>query len=344
MTKCKKISMHIAIIAFLAVAAVLGTFSGAFAADSIFLNMGSTSSSSGVYAWCVAAANVINKADNGIQVTVVESGAGMDNLRKVTTGTFDFALAIDLPGSLQLYKGIDTFKDKPNKELRWLFLRNIFADRIYVRQDSGVKHFSDLSGKRFCPGIPGSASAAYINDYNKILNSKIQLVPSALGDSISAFREGRIVGLQKSSGLDNIDAALIEVNMTLPITVVGYSESDVKKIQEKIPYMTFLKREKGAIKEFPAVGPIWEECPIAGAVATTKMSEEIGYQIVKAYVEGFAEIEVAYSPVKGFDPVADYFKNAGEDVLPAHAGLIRYAKEKGIDVPARFIPPEYKGK
>ncbi len=28
--------------------------------------------------------------------------------------------------------------------------------------------------------------------------------------------------------------------------------------------MTFLKREKGSIKEFPDVGPIWEECPIAG--------------------------------------------------------------------------------
>lgn len=313
------------------------------AAQTVHLNMGSTSSSSGVYAWCVAAANVINKADNGIQVTVVESGAGMDNLRKVSAGTFDFALAIDLPGSLQLYKGIGSFSGKPYKELRWLFLRNIFADRIYVRKDAGVEHFSGLSGKRFCPGIPGSASAAYILEYDKLLGSRITMVPSALGDAISAFREGRIIGLQKSSGLDNIDAALIEVSMTLPITVVGYSEEDVKKIQEKIPYMTFLKREKGAIKEFPEVGPIWEECPIAGAVTTSEMSEEVGYQIVKAYAEGFAQIEAAYSPVKGFDPVADYFTNAGDDVLPAHAGLIRYAREKGIEVPERFIPPEYKG-
>lgn len=344
MTKGKRFFIRSLIIAAVAALTIAGVFGAALAADQIHLNMGSTSSSSGVYAWCVAAANVINKADNGIQVTVVESGAGMDNLRKVSAGTFDFALAIDLPGSLQLYKGIDTFEGKPYKELRWLFLRNIFADRIYVRKDSGVTHFSELSGKRFCPGIPGSASAAYIMDYDKTLGSKVQLVPSALGDAISAFREGRIVGLQKSSGLNNIDASLIEVSMTLPITVVGYAEADVKKIQEKIPYMTFLKREKGSIKEFPDVGPIWEECPIAGAVATSEMSEEVAYQIVKAYVEGFSEIEAAYSPVKGFDPVADYFKNAGDDVLPAHAGLIRYAKEKGIDVPERFIPPEYKGK
>jgi TRAP transporter TAXI family solute receptor len=325
----------------IAVLATVLMFAGTAQADT-HLNMGSTSSTSGVYAWCVAAANVINKADNGIQVTVVESGAGMDNLRKISAGVFDFAMAIDLPGSLQLYKGIEGFEGKQFKDVRWLFLRNIFADRLYVRKDSGVTSFADLKGKRFCPGIPGSASAAYIMQYDKILGHNIQLVPSALGDAINALKENRIVGLQKSSGLNNIDASLIEVNLMTPLTVVGYSEEDVKKIQEKIPYMTFLKREKGSIKEFPDVGPIWEECPIAGAVATASMPEEVGYQIVKAYVEGFEEIAAAYGPVKGFDPVGDYFKNAGDDVVPAHAGLIRYAKEKGIDVPERFIPPEYK--
>ncbi len=338
MKKRAALFSRIAALALLSLCLAAG---GASAAD-VYLNMGSTSSSSGVYAWCVAAANVINKADNGIQVTVVESGAGMDNLRKISSGVFDFAMAIDLPGSLQLYKGIEGFKDKGFKDVRWLFLRNIFADRLYVRKDSGVTTFGDLKGKKFSPGIPGSASAAYVTQYNDILGHDINLVPSALADGINALKEGRIVGLQKSSGLKSMDASLIEVNMTTPLTVVGYSKEDVEKIQKVIPYMTFLEQPKGTIKEFPDVGPIWEECPIAGAVSTAAMPEEIGYQIVKAYVEGFDEIASAYGPIKGFDPVADYFKNAGEDVVPAHAGLIRYAKEKGIEVPERFIPPEYK--
>ena len=120
---------------------------GAALAEDIHLNMGSTSSSSGVYAWCVAAANVINKAKNGVNVTVVESGAGMDNLRKISSGVFDFALAIDLPGTLQLYKGIEGFKGKAFKDVRWLFVRNVFADRLYVRKDSGVTTFGDLDRK-----------------------------------------------------------------------------------------------------------------------------------------------------------------------------------------------------
>ena len=55
----------------------------------------------------------------------------------------------------------------------------------------------------------------------------------------------------------------------------------------------------------------------------------------------FEAIAAPYPPIKGFDPVADYFKNAGEDVVPAHSGLIRFAQERGIEVPERFIPPEY---
>ncbi|WP_024822685.1 MULTISPECIES: TAXI family TRAP transporter solute-binding subunit [Aminobacterium] len=308
------------------------------------LNMGSTSSASGVYAWCVATANVINKANVGLNVTVVESGAGIDNLKKVRDGVFDFALCIDLPSTLQLYEGKGAFEgEKPYTNVRWLFLRNVFADRLYVRKDAGIKSFGDFAGKRFCPGIPGSASASYIMQYNDILGTKINLMPMAYGDAVNALKEGRIVGLQKSSGLNSMDASLIEVNITNPLTVIGYSEEDVKKIREKIPSMSFLKTEKGTISQLPDVGPIWEECPIAGAVATADMSEEVAYNIIKSYMEGFEEVAAAYSPVKGWDPVADYFKYAPEDAfIPAHAGLIRYAKEKGIEVPEYFIPPEYK--
>ena len=75
-----------------------------------YLNMGSTSSTSGVYAWCVATANVVNKAENDIQVTVIESGAALDNLRKIKEGVFDFALCVDLPSAFQMVKGMDTFE------------------------------------------------------------------------------------------------------------------------------------------------------------------------------------------------------------------------------------------
>src|SRR4030066_965893 len=126
--------------------------------ETVYLNMGSTSSTSGLYAWCVGTASVINKADNNIITTVIESGAALDNLRRIKDGAFDFALCVDSASAMQLYKGISTFEGEGWEPIRWLFLRNAIVNRVYVRADSGIKTFTDLGGKKFCPGIPGASS------------------------------------------------------------------------------------------------------------------------------------------------------------------------------------------
>lgn len=308
-----------------------------------YLNMGSTSSASPVYAWAVAAANAVNNSYDDVQITVIESGAGLDNLRRIREGTFDFALAVDVPSTYQMYHGIDTFEGQKYDELRWLLVRNIIADRIYVRKDSGVTSFSELRGRRFSPGIPGSAAANYVVQYNEILGTDINLVPMALGDAVNALRENRIVGIQRSSGRFAMDAAMVEVNLSTPVTAIGFTRREAERIRERMPYLTFLETERGAIREIPDAGGFYESTPIAGGVATSKLSQEVGYKIVKAYYEQLDEIHAAYAPARGFDPIADYFKYAAgeDDVVPAHAGLVQYAIERGIDVPAHFIPPEY---
>jgi TRAP transporter TAXI family solute receptor len=324
----------------------LGTTSSlVLAQQKVNLNMGSTSSTSAIYAWCVATANVINKANVGLNVTVVESGAAMDNLRKLKSGTFDFALSIDIPSAMQMYQGIDAFKGQPWKDVRVLFIRNVTADRIYVRKDAGVKTFADLGGKRFGPGIPGTSSSAYVMKFNDVLKSNISFMPGALGDSINAFQSGKIVGLQKTSPLKAIDASLIEVNMTTAITVIGFTKSDTEKITKVYPYIPFIETPKGTIAELPDAGPMYESAPLVGAMASKDLPEDVVYKIVKSYDEGISEVAASYPPVKGWNPISDFFKYVPEGAeVPAHAGMIRYAKEKGINVPQRFIPAEYKGK
>jgi TRAP transporter TAXI family solute receptor len=308
------------------------------------LNMGSTTSTSAIYAWCVATANVINKAHVGRNVTVIESGAALDNLRKLKAGAFDFALSIDIPSAMQMYHGIDAFKGQPWKDVRALFIRNVTADRLYVRKGSGLKTFAELSGKRFSPGIPGSSSAANIVKFNDILKTKIDLMPAALGDAIDALKTGKIVGLQKTSPLNALDSSLIEVNMTVPITAIGYSKEDADKVVKVVPYIPFIQTTKGTISQLPEAGPMFETAPIVGAMTHKNLPEDVGYRIVKSYVEGLAEVAAAYPAIKGWNPIADLFKYVpGGGEVPAHAGVVRYAKEKGIEVPKRFIPPEYKG-
>lgn len=313
------------------------------AQETIYLNMGSTSSTSGLYAWCVGTASVINKADNNIITTVIESGAAMDNLRRVKEGTFDFALCVDSASAMQLYKGISNFEGEGWEPIRWLFLRNAIVNRLYVRADSGIKTFKDLGGKKFSPGIPGASGTTNFINFDKVVGAGIDIVPATLGDAVNLLSQGRIVGLQKSSGLTSIDAALIEVNLKTPLAAIGYSEDDIEKIRAAYPYILFFETPAGSIVELPDNPTIMEEGQVVGAVASSNLPEEVGYEIVKAYVEGFDEVAAAYPGIVGWDPITDYFKlvaPGGE--IPIHAGLYRYCVENGIDVPERFIPPESK--
>ena len=312
-------------------------------AKTVYLNMGSTSSTSGLYAWAVATASVINRADNNIRVTVIESGAALDNLRQIKDGAFDFALCVDSASAMQLYKGISTFEGEGWEPIRWLFLRNAITNRLHVRADSGIKTFDDLAGKKFCPGFPGASSTANFTKFNEVLGTGIKLVPASLGDAITAFKQGKIDGLQKSSSIDSLDFSLIEVNLKTPLAVIGYSEEDMKKIRAKYPYIIFFKTKKGGIQQLPNNPMIMEEGQVVGAVASSNLPEEVGYEIVKAYIEGFDTVAAAYSGVKGWYPIADTFDliaSSGE--IPIHAGLYKYCLEKGIEVPERFIPPECK--
>jgi uncharacterized protein len=305
------------------------------------LNMGSTSSTSAVYAWCVATANVINKAKVGLNVTVVESGAALDNLRKLKEGVFDFALSIDIPSAMQMHQGIDSFKGQPWKDVRVLFIRNVTVDRLYARKDAGVKTFAELAGKKFSPGIPGASSTAYMMKFNEVLKTGINFIPGTLSDSIGAMQTNRIIGLQKTSPVAAIDASLIEVNLTTPITVIGFTREETEKIKAVYPYVPFIETPKGSIAQIPDAGPMFELAPIVGAMASKDLPESVAYRIVKSYVEGLPEVAASYPAVKGWDPVADLFKYVPEGAeVPAHMGLIKYARERGIQVPPRFLPPE----
>ncbi len=229
----------------------------------------------------MATASVINKADVGINVTVVESGAALDNLRRTKEGAFDFSLCVDSASAMQMYRGTDTFKDEGWEKVRWLFLRNAIVNRLYVKADSGLKTFADLSGKKFSPGIPGASSTASFMKFNDILGTGIDVMPASLADAITAFQQGRIAGLQKSSPLKSLDASLLEVSLTTPLSVVGYSQEDIKKIRAQLPYIIFFETPAGGIEQLSELGVLMEEAQVVGAIASWNYLKKSGIKLSK---------------------------------------------------------------
>jgi TRAP transporter TAXI family solute receptor len=315
----------------------------------INLSLGSVSSTSGVYAFAVSLAGVVRKNDPGIMVTAVEGGGGFDHAKLMKQGVLDWSISGSPAVAVAVRGGIDNFKKEgPWEPVRLMFMRNMNVARIYVRADTakneGIRTWSDLAGKKFCPGIPGTRDMTRAMDANKILGTGIKMVPSSMADAINNLKEGSIVGILKGSPQDRFDAGMIECHYSTALTVIGFKKEEAEKLQANNPLDTFYEIPVGSIRELPGVGGFWEMNSVVMVMSSSRMSQEVGYRLVKAVYKGWDEIATAYPPSKGIDPVADAFKNtpAGEHIL-FHAGVIQFAKERGMKVPEDVIPPEYKG-
>ncbi|MDO8568646.1 MAG: TAXI family TRAP transporter solute-binding subunit [Dehalococcoidales bacterium] len=313
------------------------------AGKTVNLFFGSTASSSGFYVWSVAVARVVNKYAPGVNITVVESGATYDNMRKIKEGTFDGGLGEGWNGGYELYRGVETFDKAPWDQIRFFFMRDVSSNRTYVRANSGIKTWADLKGKKINPGIPGSAAVVRVQRANELLSTGANIVPGNMDEGLKDLQTGKIDALYKSGPVNDFDPAMVAAHMTTPLTVIGFSDSEAEKLIAKYPQFMVTKTAPGTIKSQPGHGPLWEIYAVGGAHTSARLSEDISYKIVKALYEHWNEVKQAYPATD--NTISDYVKLVPPGLeVPLSAGTVRYAKEAGINIPAHLIPPEYKAK
>jgi len=183
---------------------------------------------------------------------------------------------------------------------------------------------------------------ARVVEVDRLLGTGVRFIPGSLADAVANLKEGRIVALLKGSPVGTFDASMLECHYVTPLTVIGFTEAEADSVLANDPLNTFVETPTGTIQNALDAGGFWEMTSAAFALSSSLMSQEVGYRIVKAIYAGWTEIEEAYSPSRGVDPIVDAFRHTppGEGFY-YHAGLIQFAREIGIDVPERFVPPEY---
>ena len=73
-----------------------------------------------------------------------------------------------------------------------------------------------------------------------------------------------------------------------PLTVIGFSKEEADKLMAQDPMNTFTLTPKGGIRELPDAGPFLEMSSAVMVMSSARMSQEVGYRIVKAVYEGRA--------------------------------------------------------
>lgn len=303
-------------------------FAGAATAETKQLNMGGSSTTSGYYPYYVAVANAISGAGLDLNVTVVSPGGFAKNVQLMEAGSVDFGgVSPDL---------IQEQIDNGNDSLRVLWWVNPSIQNIMVRKDRAPADLAGISALCFHPGMTGSSTQKAMGMVMKTLGMTPKLHLSDPADAITAIKDGRCDGQVKSISGYQLDAATAELNLSVPMWPVGYSEEEQAKVTEALPWVSFVKVAPGIVEGAPAytTHALW-----VGFAAPKTMDEETAYRVVKGMWEGIDSERAALKAIDGVNILEQSLKVNG---YPLHPGAVRFYREQGLDVPEALIPAEMK--
>lgn len=291
--------------------------------------IGSTSASSSHYGYFVAVSQVINEKVAGLDTSVVETGATVDNLRRFARKQIDLGLVTTNVLS-QAYSGKENFKDKQVKsKLLWVYV--LAPQNAIVRKDSGITEFAGLNGQRFNPGLKGSATEKTTEAVFEVLSIKPEYVRGSTTDVVTAVKDNHIKGYVKSGAGMKIDASSRDISTFTPINILSLNKDQVSRIQTELPEVSIVDVPAGA---GPGIGNYMTWGFAVACSASLDLDTDIAYKIVKAICEDKTIQASAMSSVKDADFVEMTLKYA---TSPLHPGAIKYFKELGANIPDRLI-------
>ena len=126
-----------------------------------FINVGTSSSASSQYTYWVSVGQSIEAGTGGTVIpTIMETGASVDNLRRMSRGEIELGLAT-AEAAGQAYRAIGAFEgEDAMSDLRMLWCYAALPNIYVTRADAGIGNLTDLEGKPYNVGIPGSSTEA----------------------------------------------------------------------------------------------------------------------------------------------------------------------------------------
>ncbi|MGR3491010.1 MAG: TAXI family TRAP transporter solute-binding subunit [Shimia sp.] len=297
------------------------------------LALGATNAQSSHYAYFASLAKIINEAyPEKYQASVVETGATVDNLRRMARGQLDMGL-ITTSALFHANEGVKTFEDGAiESPLLWAYA--LAPQNLIVRQDSGITSFEDLNGARFGPGQRGSSTEATSQDVMSVFGIEPDWVRGSNGELAAAIKDNRATGFIKSAVGTSFDALTTDIATFTPVQVIGLSDEQVEMIQEQLPELSIVDMPGG---EMENTGPYKTWGFMIGVSARPDLDEQTAYDIVKAVMEDDVEQVTAFPSITGVNLAEQTLAYA---TSPLHPGAIRYFEEAGYTVPDRLRPAE----
>ncbi len=276
----------------------------ASAASKKLLAMGATQSSSSHYAYFVAIAKIMNTKVPDLNVSVVETGASVDNINRINKGDLDLGMTT-IHLQYQANLGLGAWKGKPVKDQYVLWVYQPAPQNFVIREDSGVKTVQDLNGKPFNAGMRGSATESTVESICEALGIVPKYYRGGTDDTVVRHQgqsDRRVRQIRRGNEHASTPPHWISPPSP-PSGSSGFPTRISPPSLAKYPYLSPIAIPKGVYKDSPAYKTF---AMLIGVVAGKNISEELGYKIVKACMENFPDQVAAYPSVKGDEPPAAY--------------------------------------
>jgi hypothetical protein len=304
----------------------------AVAQDTTQLAIGATSQASSLYAYHVAVAQLLNDELDNVNVSVVETGGGLDNMRRLSEGQVDWGMMAE-PDLYEYHKGLGPFEGQANADFRTFWTTTPLAYFAVVAADSDVLSISDLDGEAFNGGGRGSGTERASFEALGALGVEPEWFQTGMSDAVTAFQDRRIVGFTKAGPPTSPDSAILNAQTARDIRILDWSEEEMAKVRESYPHFDFM-----AVEDTPyGTGPMNLRVVFITMGTTKDMPEKLAYDIYKAVVENVDRVAESYGAVAGLNIAKQTVERAQ---TPLHPGVVRYLRENGHDIPERLIPPE----
>jgi len=321
-TRLFLISVFVYIVAFIAM-----PFPAA-AADK-FITIGTGGVTGVYYPAGGAICRLVNRGrrEHGIRCSVESTGGSVYNLNAIRAGELDISVA-QSDWQYHSYNGTGPFKNLgPDKDLRSLFSLHSEPFTVIARVDSGVNSFEELKGKRVNIGNPGSGMRATMDVVmEKIGWTKDDFKLAAelkASEQAQALCDNKIDVMIYTAGHPN--GAVQEVTTTCETKIIPVVGPVIDELVKNNPYYAYASIPGGMYSGNP------DDIKTFGVKATfvtsSRVSEEIIYEVIKAVFDNFDNFKTLHPVFSTLEP-RKLVKEG--NTAPLHKGAERYFKEHGL--------------
>lgn len=283
------------------------------------LVLGSTNSTSSHYTVSAAMAKAIKAGIPAANISHIETGASVDNVRRLTRNEIDLGL-IATDTAIQAITGTAPFNGRAVDDLVALYSYDISVLNVAVSQESKVSSLKELAGKKLNPGIRGSGAEQLTRQVFAALGIEPAFQPGTVKDAVEAIQNRQIVGYSKYGPGRGVDSTLRELMVTTPMRLLGFSADDQAKITAAVRGVGFTQIPN-VMQGEPAVNA--PSVLIVYGTRRAQMNDDTAFAIAKAIYDNRQMLIDAWPHLKDFDFKAQAL--ASEKIgVPLHPGARRF--------------------